>query len=72
VGLSLSTTLFHFIELEGKYNATMDDAHCFNTLNAMANLYVTRSLGFSCRYKYFEKPMGGVMEYLLFGVAFIF
>lgn len=70
-GLNLKVNLFHFLDLEGKYQATFDDADYFNTWNAIANVYLNRSWALSYRFKYMETSQGeGIHNY--FGVAYVF
>ena len=70
-GINLKLTLFHFIDLEGKYQATFDDSEYFNSFNAMANLYFSRNWGLSYRFKHMESSQG-TNAYHYLGLAFIF
>lgn len=70
-GLNLKVTLFHFIDLEGKYQATFNDSEYFSTYNAMANLYFSRRWGISYRFKYLESSQGS-NAFHYFGVVYVF
>jgi hypothetical protein len=70
-GLNLKVNLYHFIDLEGKYQATFDSSDYFNTWSAIANIYVSRSWALSYRFKFMETSQGeGYQNY--FGVAHVF
>jgi hypothetical protein len=70
-GLSLSATLFHFIELQAKYKATFNAEDLLHTVDAMANLFFTRHWGLSYRFKYMQTTDGST-SYHLAGIAFVF
>jgi hypothetical protein len=72
-GANLKVSLFHFIDLEGKYQATFDSKKAYSTVNAVANVFFTRSLGFSYRYKYMQSLEDtGSNSYHFFGLAYLF
>jgi len=58
LGLGLNATLFHFIDLEVKYHATFNAASLYSTASAMTNIFLTRHIGLSYRYKYMEMYQG--------------
>jgi hypothetical protein len=70
-GLNLKVTLYHFIDLEGKYQATFDSSDYFNTWNAISNIYLSRNWGLSYRFKYMETSTGKNYQNY-FGVAYVF
>lgn len=70
-GLNLKATLFHFIDLEGKYQATFNGDDWFNTYNATVNVFLSRSWGLSYRFKDMESTEGG-NTYHYFGAAYVF
>lgn len=70
-GLNLKVTLFHFVDLEGKYQATFNDSEYFSTYNAMANLYLSRRWGISYRFKFMESSQGS-NAFHYFGVVYVF
>jgi hypothetical protein len=70
-GLNLKVNLYHFIDLEGKYQATFDSSDYFNTWNAIANVYLSRHWGLSYRFKYMETSTGENYQNY-FGVAAVF
>jgi hypothetical protein len=63
--------LFYFINLEGKYHATINGDELFPTVSAMTNVYVTRRIGVSYRFKYMEMA-DGMNLYNMIGVALLF
>ena len=70
-GLNAKVNLFHFLDLEAKYQGTSDDADYFSTFNGVAFVYLSRSWGLSYRFKYLESSQGSE-TYHLFGAAYIF
>ena len=70
-GLNLKVTLYHFIDLEAKYQATFDDADYFNTWSGLANVYLNRSWGLSYRLKLMETGQGDSFQHYV-GVAYVF
>ncbi len=70
-GLNLKVTLFHFIDLEGKYQATFDDSDYFNTWSGLANVYLSRTWGLSYRFKLMETGQGDSFQHYV-GVAYVF
>jgi hypothetical protein len=72
-GANLKVSLFHFVDLEGKYKATFDKSGLYSSVDALANLFFTRSMGLSYRYKYMESLDGtGSNSYHYFGLAYLF
>ena len=70
-GINLKLTLFRFIDLEGKYQATFDGDVYHPSFSVIANVFFSRNWGVSYRYKYMETS-GGSDAYNLFGVAYVF
>ncbi|HOX33501.1 MAG TPA: hypothetical protein PLB91_14315 [Spirochaetales bacterium] len=70
-GLNAKVTLFHFLDLEAKYQGTFDGADYFSTFNGVAFAYLSRCWGLSYRFKYLESSQGSE-SYHLFGAAYIF
>ncbi len=70
-GLNLKVNLYHFIEIEGKYQATFNGDDYRSTVNALVNLFLNRSWGLSYRYKYMETSSGSDAYHLL-GIACVF
>lgn len=70
-GLNFKATLFHIIDLEGKYQATFNDSEYYDTYNAMANLYLSRRWGLSYRFKYLESSQGS-NAFHYFGFVYVF
>lgn len=70
-GINLKATLFHFVDLEGKYQATFDASDYYSTFNATANLYFSRSWGLSYRFKHMTTSQGSNAFHYI-GVAYIF
>ena len=70
-GLNMKGVLLHFLEAELKYQATFGGRGYFSTLSGMANLFFTRHLGLSYRFKYMETS-NGADTYHIGGVAFVF
>ena len=69
-GLSLSATIFHFIELQAKYKATFNADDLLHTVDALANVFFTRHWGLSYRFKYMQTT-GGSTSYHIGGIAFV-
>jgi hypothetical protein len=70
-GLSLSATIFHFIELQAKYKVNFNAEDVLHTVDALANLYFSRHWGLSYRFKYMQTTDGST-TYHIAGVAFVF
>jgi len=70
-GINLKLTLFRFIDVEGKYQATFDGDVYHPSYSVIANVFFSRNWGLSYRYKYMETS-GGSDAYNLFGVAYVF
>jgi hypothetical protein len=70
-GINLKLTLFRFIDVEGKYQATFDGDVYHPSYSVIANAFFSRNWGLSYRYKYMETS-GGSDAYNLFGVAYVF
>lgn len=72
-GANLRIMLFHFVDLEGKYQATYGSWHAYSTVNAIANVFFRRDMAFTYRYKYMQSLEGtGSDSYHFFGLAYIF
>ena len=69
--INLKLTLFRFIDVEGKYQATFDGDVYHPSYSVIANVFFSRNWGLSYRYKYMETS-GGSDAYNLFGVAYVF
>ena len=70
-GLSVSATIFHFIELQAKYKATFNADDLLHTVDALANVFFTRHWGLSYRFKYMQTTDGST-SYHIAGIAFVF
>lgn len=70
-GINLKLTLFRFIDVEGKYQATFDGDVYHPSFSVIANVFFSRNWGLSYRYKYMETS-GGSDAYSLFGIAYVF
>jgi hypothetical protein len=70
-GLSVSATIFHFIELQAKYKANFNADDLLHTVDGLANLYFSRHWGLSYRFKYMQTTDGST-SYHLVGIAFVF
>jgi|SRR3989339_401008 len=70
-GAGANANIFHFIDLEAKYHATFDADTLYPTVSAMANIFLTRHVGLSYRFKYMEMSMGS-NTFHMGGVAFVF
>ena len=70
-GINLKLTLFRFIDVEGKYQATFDGDVYHPSYSVIANVFFSRNWGLSYRYKCMETS-GGSDAYNLFGVAYVF
>jgi hypothetical protein len=70
-GLNARAVLYHFIELEAKYHGTFNTADYFSTVSAMINLYASRRVGLSYRFKFMEMSSGS-NTYHMGGIAFLF
>jgi len=72
-GLNFKVNLYRFVDLETKYKATFDKADLYGTVDAVANVFFTRSLGLSYRFKYMQSLDGtGSNSYHYFGLAYLF
>jgi hypothetical protein len=70
-GLSVSATMFHFLELQAKYKLNFNAQDLLHTVDAMANVFFTRHWGLSYRFKYMQTTDGST-SYHIAGVAFAF
>jgi len=70
-GLNLKALLFHFVDVEGKYQATFNKVDYLSTYQLIAFLYMSRSWGLSYRFKYMETSQGSD-GYHYFGLAYVF
>lgn len=70
-GLSVSTTIMHFVDLQAKYKATFNADDFLSTIDAMANVYFTRHWGVSYRFKYMQSTSGST-SYHIVGIAYLF
>jgi hypothetical protein len=72
-GANLRVMLFHFVDIEGKYQVTYGSWHAYSTVNAIASVFFTRDMAFSYRYKYMQSLEGtGSDSYHFFGLAYLF
>lgn len=70
-GIGANATIFHFLDLEAKYHDTFDTKIHYPTVSAMANIFLSRRVGVSYRFKYMEMSMGS-NTYHMAGVALIY
>jgi len=70
-GMSVSATIFHFIELQAKYKATFNAEDLLHTVDGMANVFFTRHWGLSYRFKYMQTTDGST-SYHIGGIAYVF
>ncbi|MHB0995176.1 MAG: hypothetical protein ACYC2I_02265 [Elusimicrobiales bacterium] len=70
-GLNLNATLWHFIDLQGKWMGRFKDGDRLDEYSLMANFYLNRRWGLSYRYKYMEYGSSS-NGYHLGGVAYCF
>lgn len=70
-GVTLSVNLMRVIGLDFKYKAVMNSEDYFNVIEAMGNIYLTRNVGFSTRYKYAENSSGNT-SYNIYGLIISF
>ncbi|MFH0920298.1 MAG: hypothetical protein V1913_08030 [Fibrobacterota bacterium] len=70
-GVGVNANIFHFIDLEAKYHATADADSLYSTVSGMANVFLTRHIGLSYRFKYM-KMSTGYNTFHMGGVAFVF
>jgi hypothetical protein len=70
-GLGANANIFHFIDLEAKYHATFDKTTLYSTITAMVNVFITRHIGVSYRFKYMEQSMGS-NTFHMGGIAIVF
>jgi hypothetical protein len=71
-GVNLKVTLYHFVEVEGKYQATFNDSHYLSTVTANANLFFNRNWGLSYKFKYAQVTSSGTDIYNMLGLAYMF
>jgi hypothetical protein len=70
-GLSVSATIFHFIELQAKYKVNFNADDVLHTVDTMANVFFTRHWGLSYRFKYMQTTDGST-SYHIGGIAYVF
>jgi hypothetical protein len=70
-GLNLKATLFHFVDLEGKYQATFNASGRYDIFNATVNLFLSRNWGLSYRFKDMTSSHGS-NRFHYFGVSYVF
>jgi hypothetical protein len=70
-GLNMKGTLLHFLEAELKYQAIFGGGDYFSSLAGMVNLFSTRHIGLSYRFRYMETG-NGEDTYHIGRVAFVF
>lgn len=70
-GLNMKGVLLHFLEAELKYQAIFGGGDYFSSLAGMVNLFFTRHIGLSYRFRYMETS-NGEDTYHIGGVAFVF
>jgi hypothetical protein len=70
VGLTLKSTILHFIELKIKYHGkiSLESDDYLNVVSFMFNTYMSRKLGISYRFKYMEETIG-TNTYHMGGIA---
>jgi hypothetical protein len=71
-GINLKVTLFHFFQVEGKYQAVFNANALRSVVTVDANLFFTRNWGLTYRFKYAEETSTSTDIYHMFGVAFMF
>jgi len=73
LGMNVRWHLYHFLEITGKYarKFSLDDRKDLNTVSAMANIFFSRHLGVSYRFKYMEVSICD-NTYHMAGIAVIF
>lgn len=73
LGLNAKFTLYHFIELSAKYyyKISMNESENLHTFSAMCNLYLSRRIGLSYRFKSIEVSVSK-NTYHIGGVAWLF
>jgi hypothetical protein len=71
-GINLKVTLFHFFEVEGKYQATFNAGNYRSVVSVDSNLFITRNLGLSYRFKLAQETSTGTDIYHMAGVIFSF
>lgn len=70
-GANLKVNLFHFVDLEGKYQGSFNKADYFSSFQAVAFVYLSRAWGLSYRYKFMETSQGSD-GFHYFGLAYVF
>jgi len=71
-GINLKLTLFHFFEIEGKYQATFNAGNYRSVVTVDSNLFFTRNWGITYRFKYAQETSTGTDIYNMAGVVFSF
>ncbi len=71
-GINLKIALFHFLQVEGKYQGIFNASAWRSVVTMDANIFITRNWGVSYRFKYAEETSTGTDVYHLFGVVFTF
>lgn len=71
-GITFSSTLYHFIQIKLKYHVKIDLNHdeMHDQISGLVNLFATRKIGLSYRFKYMEEVIGK-NTYHIGGVAFV-
>jgi len=67
---NLTLRFFHFVELQGKYLTGLKTEGRLDSIGAMLNLYLSKSLAVSYRFKHINLPKRS-NEYHLLGIALI-
>ena len=70
-GLNFTATIFHMLGVEAKYYGSFNSDDYFSTFNGMINVFLTRHVGVSYRFKYMEMTVGS-HYYNIFGLAVMF
>ncbi|MDX9800561.1 MAG: hypothetical protein RBT69_04405 [Spirochaetia bacterium] len=71
LGVTLSLNLMRFVGLDFKYKGVMNSENYFNVIEAMGNIYFTKNIGFSARYKNAENDNGNTI-YAIYGIIISF
>ncbi len=71
-GIAFSSTLYHFIQIKFKYHIKTDLNHdkIHDQISALVNIFASRKIGISYRYKYMEQVIGK-NTYHIGGITFV-
>jgi len=70
-GINTSVSIYHFITVDAKYRGTFSADEYFSSVDSMVNVFFTRHLGLSYRFKYSETSSGST-SYHIGGIAYVF